>query len=686
MVQTIKIEASPAVEYTVTIKVVDKNDNRPISGVIVGYFTVVTTMESPTDANGIASFVLSEARTYKFFAYHPDYKNIQQELIIDSTSPKNSEMTLTLEPLKQKNGVFVTISLVAQDDRQPVPDAKVYLSGSVLKAVYSGVTDQAGKLTLFVTDGGKYTVDIYHSNFKTVKGNLEVNIYGDQKDYPLTYELQRQDKRRTGEETKQLKIQVNGSDENAGTKPLAGATIYFGNDSRKTDKDGIAVFEHNLEVGTYGKFYVEAQGYETKEESFVVGQYARTPLVHRPSRWQRWLRWGLDTGTPADTIITTTLVPAKKDALVFIVEVTDAEKNNQLIENSTVELKLCNPVVIEGKQKGIFAVVETSSGRAKFTIPANLLANICSVRASHPKYEERWSDIDQKLLALSTEPRYFAISLKPKKEEPQGQLPDFEWQLTKTVQDPGNLTGKAIGGYNVCDVLTKSSATIHNDKLPGTRTSVQASADIPQTLKPNQKFNITMSVFCTTEGEYCCIDAGVATDGIECTPTKRVGGCSKGSKSMTESQVYECTAPKVQHYDTLAVAPFVGGLGVMARYEYTEKKLIEYQPGSSSSSSKESTASNTVSQASTAAGVESILSYLPVPSMEPDTDRPGMDYDSFELSVDDPKQCQNACVMDTNCKAYTYVKPGIQGKARCYLKNGVPSSRKNNSCISGVKP
>ena len=73
-------------------------------------------------------------------------------------------------------------------------------------------------------------------------------------------------------------------------------------------------------------------------------------------------------------------------------------------------------------------------------------------------------------------------------------------------------------------------------------------------------------------------------------------------------------------------------------------------------------------------------------TMELDTDRPGMDYKSFDLSLPDPKICENACKEDPqNCKVWTYVKPGIQGpQARCWLKSGFPTAVKNNCCVSGV--
>ena len=73
-------------------------------------------------------------------------------------------------------------------------------------------------------------------------------------------------------------------------------------------------------------------------------------------------------------------------------------------------------------------------------------------------------------------------------------------------------------------------------------------------------------------------------------------------------------------------------------------------------------------------------------TLEYDTDRPGMDYKNFDLPSPDANGCQNACINDPNCKAFTYVKPGIQGSnARCWLKTGVPALKQSTCCISGIK-
>jgi hypothetical protein len=72
-------------------------------------------------------------------------------------------------------------------------------------------------------------------------------------------------------------------------------------------------------------------------------------------------------------------------------------------------------------------------------------------------------------------------------------------------------------------------------------------------------------------------------------------------------------------------------------------------------------------------------------TVENDTNRPGSDYRDFEIQAD-PAICRNACANDATCRAYTYVKPGVQGQsAHCWLKNSAPNASANNCCVSGVK-
>jgi len=73
-------------------------------------------------------------------------------------------------------------------------------------------------------------------------------------------------------------------------------------------------------------------------------------------------------------------------------------------------------------------------------------------------------------------------------------------------------------------------------------------------------------------------------------------------------------------------------------------------------------------------------------TLEPNTDRPGHNYRNFELSDASPELCRDACATDPNCRAYTYVKPGIQGGSpRCWLKDDVARTTNAPCCVSGIK-
>ena len=72
---------------------------------------------------------------------------------------------------------------------------------------------------------------------------------------------------------------------------------------------------------------------------------------------------------------------------------------------------------------------------------------------------------------------------------------------------------------------------------------------------------------------------------------------------------------------------------------------------------------------------------------EPNMNRPGMDYNSVVLQQADAKQCKKLCRQDPQCRAYTYVPPGVQmpANAVCWLKNGVPAPVPAAGHVSGAK-
>jgi len=91
----------------------------------------------------------------------------------------------------------------------------------------------------------------------------------------------------------------------------------------------------------------------------------------------------------------------------------------------------------------------------------------------------------------------------------------------------------------------------------------------------------------------------------------------------------------------------------------------------------------------TAAGVS--LATVAVPCLyaqrhQVGIDRPGSDYRSFEMPQPDPGACQAICAREGPCRAWTFVRPGVQGpRARCWLKTSIPEPHDDGCCTSGVE-
>lgn len=79
------------------------------------------------------------------------------------------------------------------------------------------------------------------------------------------------------------------------------------------------------------------------------------------------------------------------------------------------------------------------------------------------------------------------------------------------------------------------------------------------------------------------------------------------------------------------------------------------------------------------------------PLIEAKVDRPGYDLFNFSTGNYGPElqmseSCNAACERDSRCKAWTFVRPGVQGRyGRCYLKSAVPKRVFSDCCTSGYK-
>jgi hypothetical protein len=67
------------------------------------------------------------------------------------------------------------------------------------------------------------------------------------------------------------------------------------------------------------------------------------------------------------------------------------------------------------------------------------------------------------------------------------------------------------------------------------------------------------------------------------------------------------------------------------------------------------------------------------------TNRSGGDYRRF-AAPRGLEECRAACEADATCRAYTFVRPGIQAAdGMCWLKSSIPEPTVDDCCTSGVK-
>jgi hypothetical protein len=71
-------------------------------------------------------------------------------------------------------------------------------------------------------------------------------------------------------------------------------------------------------------------------------------------------------------------------------------------------------------------------------------------------------------------------------------------------------------------------------------------------------------------------------------------------------------------------------------------------------------------------GVSSDIRSAIKAGLEMDTDRPGSDYDNFDIDPF-PESCQSQCRNDGRCAAWTYTRPTPSANAHCWLKSSAPN-------------
>src|SRR6266850_1510263 len=77
---------------------------------------------------------------------------------------------------------------------------------------------------------------------------------------------------------------------------------------------------------------------------------------------------------------------------------------------------------------------------------------------------------------------------------------------------------------------------------------------------------------------------------------------------------------------------------------------------------------------------------FPVRSGDPAICAAGCDYRNLEVAPSATGEtCKAACDAETQCRAWTYVRPGyLSTEARCYLKDHVMPPHHRPCCVSGV--
>ena len=104
--------------------------------------------------------------------------------------------------------------------------------------------------------------------------------------------------------------------------------------------------------------------------------------------------------------------------------------------------------------------------------------------------------------------------------------------------------------------------------------------------------------------------------------------------------------------------------------------LLGYGVATHSTGRDEREVSNEVDKQSTA---ETTRALTP---MQMDTDLLGGDYKGFDAST--VETCEAECKRDDKCRAWTFVRAGVQGpQPRCYLKDVIPAASSNTCCVSG---
>jgi hypothetical protein len=250
----------PVLDANVSIVYLGKKREFGISGAL--------RQKEKTDGDGKAYLVYYDEGEYKVTVEHQDYETMEQ---IEPVTGRSRDVNLLFSLKRKAENKLVVVSLIAADNKQPVVDAKIYLQGSTFTALYTGTTDSAGRALINVVEGGTYDVQITHSLFQSINATLSVKGFDDeQKEYALSYEMQR--KNASEEEERTLIVTLQGKDKDGNVVPVKDANVNLPDgQSKLTGPDGTVEFKHKFPPGgTVNVNIGETKGYQAKSDSFMV--------------------------------------------------------------------------------------------------------------------------------------------------------------------------------------------------------------------------------------------------------------------------------------------------------------------------------------------------------------------------------------------------------------------------------
>jgi hypothetical protein len=182
-------------EYRVVVSIVSEDRNEPVVGATIKIdnsccedFKTGTTHTETSDWEGRAYREFNKSGWYKVRVSHPDFKPVTA-IVTELFCPAiKCDVPFNIVLKRRSSLKVVAINVVKQRDYIPVYDANVVLSAGGDR-FYSGSTDANGNAIFNIEHGDTYELTISHRGYETIKKQLIIHGYKDQKEYPFTFSM-----------------------------------------------------------------------------------------------------------------------------------------------------------------------------------------------------------------------------------------------------------------------------------------------------------------------------------------------------------------------------------------------------------------------------------------------------------------------------------------------------------------